>query len=761
MAELSNGRPLFAGESEIDQLYLIQEIIGPLPPAMVKYFFKNHRFDHWNFPSAGKSSSLDANFKNILLPLLLSFLKSVLALDPSMRLTADDCVEHPCFQMERSSNISLTRRRDRRKNQIAQDSVTNDENVNKLANLDSFVLNSVKNSHEPNLESGHNLEKQSEANCKVSESVMVTASTKFLRRNGDRCCQVTKIPILIKGARTDNSKDVDNINEHCKPNIETKLLKELKTKNLLSEKRSCEKVTAASEESSSASDTTNEKKIIINDVSCSINNDSYDNISRNVRNKPNLKLLFKRAYNMNSTPNASNETAVKIANFGLQTDKGSIERASIDKLNKNSNNVNPSLCPSEKIVDLKKDSMEICKGISFPNLVNEKKIEKDEIVRNENEDERDFVSNKDGKRDINKHDNFNRNGLAAGSNNRCSKFDCDSNFIDYVDSFKKFRSKMCQNVVCASASDSMSCNVKRNRVLYLSPIEKWERSDVMKEDEECDKVKGIHLHKSVIASSSLHTCNEVDDNDGDDSGGENVADCGRIVRNYYEEVGIDVEEHKCIWSNMVTDEDGDVCNGDHNFQHHGANNIAGNAGDGVNSGANCSTHEPYQPNCINREQTLTPDIDCVEDDDTFSDLNICQKRLNKEGRPRHSGEGRHLQLLLDGRREESLPVDNEQQSVRFDEDREQQIPPVVLKINLHEIYFNVLVNNLFNHLNELLNKVTLTKKNLRYNSQRTNVIKNKKSFKNIMRHNGNIIPTQNRYANVGKRWENPNFELCL
>ena len=44
MGELSDGQPLFPGESEIDQLYVIQKILGPLPAYQMNLFHKNPRF---------------------------------------------------------------------------------------------------------------------------------------------------------------------------------------------------------------------------------------------------------------------------------------------------------------------------------------------------------------------------------------------------------------------------------------------------------------------------------------------------------------------------------------------------------------------------------------------------------------------------------------------------------------------------------------------------------------------------------------------
>ncbi|ELT94328.1 hypothetical protein CAPTEDRAFT_145467 [Capitella teleta] len=45
LGELSDGQPLFPGESEIDQLYTIQKVLGPLPPNQMQMFYANPRFN--------------------------------------------------------------------------------------------------------------------------------------------------------------------------------------------------------------------------------------------------------------------------------------------------------------------------------------------------------------------------------------------------------------------------------------------------------------------------------------------------------------------------------------------------------------------------------------------------------------------------------------------------------------------------------------------------------------------------------------------
>ena len=44
MGELADGDPLFAGDSEIDQLFTIQKMLGPITPDHMHTFLENPRF---------------------------------------------------------------------------------------------------------------------------------------------------------------------------------------------------------------------------------------------------------------------------------------------------------------------------------------------------------------------------------------------------------------------------------------------------------------------------------------------------------------------------------------------------------------------------------------------------------------------------------------------------------------------------------------------------------------------------------------------
>lgn len=81
MGELSDGQPLFPGDSEVDQLYTIQRVLGPLPKDQLSMFYSNPRF-------AGlKVSAMLALIVIVIILVLRSmfYLCSVVPLSPATR----------------------------------------------------------------------------------------------------------------------------------------------------------------------------------------------------------------------------------------------------------------------------------------------------------------------------------------------------------------------------------------------------------------------------------------------------------------------------------------------------------------------------------------------------------------------------------------------------------------------------------------------------------------------------------------------------
>ncbi|XP_074048427.1 cyclin-dependent kinase-like 5 [Macrotis lagotis] len=101
LGELSDGQPLFPGESEIDQLFTIQKVLGPLPSEQMKLFYSNPRFHGLRFPAVNHPQSLERRYLGILSGVLLDLMKNLLKLDPADRFLTEQCLNHPSFQNQR------------------------------------------------------------------------------------------------------------------------------------------------------------------------------------------------------------------------------------------------------------------------------------------------------------------------------------------------------------------------------------------------------------------------------------------------------------------------------------------------------------------------------------------------------------------------------------------------------------------------------------------------------------------------------------
>ncbi|XP_060885675.1 cyclin-dependent kinase-like 5 isoform X4 [Labrus mixtus] len=98
LGELSDGQPLFPGESEIDQLFTIQKVLGPLPPEQMKLFYNNPRFHGLRFPAVNHPQTLERRYLGIIGGGLLDLLKNLLLLNPTERFLTEQSLNHHAFQ---------------------------------------------------------------------------------------------------------------------------------------------------------------------------------------------------------------------------------------------------------------------------------------------------------------------------------------------------------------------------------------------------------------------------------------------------------------------------------------------------------------------------------------------------------------------------------------------------------------------------------------------------------------------------------------
>lgn len=97
MGELIDGKPLFPGNSEIDQLYIVQKVQGPLTPEQMEMFYRNERFAGFKFPDMSNPETLAKKYAGKINKLALSFLQGLLQMDPRERFTSQQCMKHPWF----------------------------------------------------------------------------------------------------------------------------------------------------------------------------------------------------------------------------------------------------------------------------------------------------------------------------------------------------------------------------------------------------------------------------------------------------------------------------------------------------------------------------------------------------------------------------------------------------------------------------------------------------------------------------------------
>lgn len=108
MGELTDGQPLFPGENEIDQLYVIQKILGPLPATQQEIFQKTPRFIGLKFPEISSPETLEKRYLHKMDRKALSFLASLLRMGPKERVTAADALLHPYFDDVREQPKTTT-----------------------------------------------------------------------------------------------------------------------------------------------------------------------------------------------------------------------------------------------------------------------------------------------------------------------------------------------------------------------------------------------------------------------------------------------------------------------------------------------------------------------------------------------------------------------------------------------------------------------------------------------------------------------------
>jgi serine/threonine protein kinase len=97
MGEITDGQPMFPGENEHQQLGYIQKLLGTLPPSQMEVFYSNPRYGGNKLEPVPKPETLERRYYGKLSKTAMSFMKSLLKLDPRERISGLDIIMHTFF----------------------------------------------------------------------------------------------------------------------------------------------------------------------------------------------------------------------------------------------------------------------------------------------------------------------------------------------------------------------------------------------------------------------------------------------------------------------------------------------------------------------------------------------------------------------------------------------------------------------------------------------------------------------------------------
>ncbi|OQS05704.1 cyclin-dependent kinase [Thraustotheca clavata] len=118
VCELFTGKPVFRGDNQLDQLKRIQEMLGPLPQALIAKLPKGSSISKGSYPT----TSLRCTLKDILpIEEAIDFLEKTIAMDPKKRMSSKSALNHPLFSKLRQVDLNEEEAQKRRRHRHHED----------------------------------------------------------------------------------------------------------------------------------------------------------------------------------------------------------------------------------------------------------------------------------------------------------------------------------------------------------------------------------------------------------------------------------------------------------------------------------------------------------------------------------------------------------------------------------------------------------------------------------------------------------------
>jgi cyclin-dependent kinase-like len=113
MGELADGDPMFPGDNEIDQLNMIQKVLGKLPDFQYDMFYNNPQYKNARLTEVNKPETLERRYLGKLSKQATSFMKGLLHPDPKLRLNGETVFKHSYFEnyndpFSKSDNLNVS-----------------------------------------------------------------------------------------------------------------------------------------------------------------------------------------------------------------------------------------------------------------------------------------------------------------------------------------------------------------------------------------------------------------------------------------------------------------------------------------------------------------------------------------------------------------------------------------------------------------------------------------------------------------------------
>ena len=103
MGELTDGEPLFPGDSDVDQLRLLQACLGRLTPGQMMAFSVNPHNAGVSFEGLpDEPEGLARRYEGKMNEVELDFMGRLLEMNPKARMTGEECCRHPSSQTRRA-----------------------------------------------------------------------------------------------------------------------------------------------------------------------------------------------------------------------------------------------------------------------------------------------------------------------------------------------------------------------------------------------------------------------------------------------------------------------------------------------------------------------------------------------------------------------------------------------------------------------------------------------------------------------------------